>query len=149
MNVLNQLRIEGERHSGILTYEDQILLIHRIKNNFEYYVLPGGHREQGEIGTQTVIREITEETGITVRKAELIYKQQVQNDNLSPHTDYIYLCSDYNFQQPVIIGEEKDRNSSQNFYEPIWMKIPELTNLNILPLHLKRYLLTKFTSNKI
>jgi ADP-ribose pyrophosphatase YjhB (NUDIX family) len=50
--------------------EDQLLLIRRTDNNL--YSVPGGGQEIGETLAQTVVREVREETGVTVRVVELI-----------------------------------------------------------------------------
>ena len=52
---------------GILIENSKILLIHRIKDNQEYYVVPGGGIEDGENYIKTVIRELKEEVGINVQ----------------------------------------------------------------------------------
>jgi mutator protein MutT len=48
----------------------QLLLIRRTDNDL--YSIPGGGQEIGETLAQTVVREVEEETGITVRVIELI-----------------------------------------------------------------------------
>ena len=45
---------------------DRILLQNRSKNDWHGYTLPGGHVEPGESFVDAVIREIKEETGLTV-----------------------------------------------------------------------------------
>ncbi len=65
------LRISGERHAGIVIKDKQLLLIHRIREGYEYYVFPGGHRRNGEQRNDTVIHEVYEETGITVNHPRL------------------------------------------------------------------------------
>ena len=45
---------------------DKILLQNRVKNDWQGYTLPGGHVEPGESFVDAVIREIKEETGLTV-----------------------------------------------------------------------------------
>lgn len=39
----------NKRVSAIIIKNNQILLIHRIKNDIEYFVLPGGAVEVGEL----------------------------------------------------------------------------------------------------
>jgi ADP-ribose pyrophosphatase YjhB (NUDIX family) len=48
----------------------QLLLIRRTDNDL--YSIPGGGQEIGETLAQTVVREVEEETGITVRVIELV-----------------------------------------------------------------------------
>lgn len=45
---------------------DRILLQNRVKKDWHGYALPGGHVEPGESVVDAVIREMTEETGLTV-----------------------------------------------------------------------------------
>ena len=50
---------------------DRILLQNRIKRDWQGYTLPGGHVEPGESVVDAVIREMKEETGLTVRDPRL------------------------------------------------------------------------------
>ena len=46
--------------------EDMILLQNRVKKDWKGYTLPGGHIEPGESFVDGVIREMKEETGLTI-----------------------------------------------------------------------------------
>lgn len=50
---------------------DQILLQNRVKEDWNGYALPGGHVEPGESIVAAVIREMQEETGLTVLNPRL------------------------------------------------------------------------------
>ncbi len=50
---------------------EEILLQNRIKKDWRGYALPGGHVEPGESIVQSVIREMKEETGLTVENPKL------------------------------------------------------------------------------
>ncbi len=50
---------------------DRILLQKRVKNDWQGYALPGGHVEPGESFVDAVIREVKEETGLTVSRPRL------------------------------------------------------------------------------
>ncbi len=50
---------------------DQILLQDRQKTDWRGYALPGGHVEPGESIVEAVIREVREETGLTVSAPKL------------------------------------------------------------------------------
>ena len=45
---------------------DEILLQNRVKTDWRGYCFPGGHIEPGESVVDSVIREIKEETGLTI-----------------------------------------------------------------------------------
>ena len=57
------------RTCGIIKQEDKFLIM-RV-NKTSYYHIPGGHIEIGEDSKQAVIREIKEEIGCNVKKANL------------------------------------------------------------------------------
>lgn len=50
---------------------DQILLQNRVKADWAGYALPGGHVEPGESIVDSVIREMKEETGLTITAPKL------------------------------------------------------------------------------
>lgn len=55
----------------LLTDGDRILLQNRVKREWHGYALPGGHVEPGESFMDAVIREMQEETGLTVKEPRL------------------------------------------------------------------------------
>lgn len=67
----------GKRESVELTVlclvhrEDMLLLQNRVKSDWQGYAIPGGHVEPGESIVDAVIREMREETGLTVRNPRL------------------------------------------------------------------------------
>lgn len=51
--------------------DDRILLQNRVKADWQGYTLPGGHIEPGESVVDAVIREMREETGLTIESPKL------------------------------------------------------------------------------
>ena len=51
---------------------DKILLQNRTKKDWRGYALPGGHVESGESFVGAVIREMQEETGLTILDPRLV-----------------------------------------------------------------------------
>lgn len=55
-----------------LIYKGNLLLLqNRIKEDWKGYTFPGGHVEKGESIVDSVIREMKEETGLTIRNPKL------------------------------------------------------------------------------
>ncbi len=60
-------RIPVELTNMCMVYDgDRILLQHETKPDWPGFAFPGGHVEAGESLTESVIREIREETGLTI-----------------------------------------------------------------------------------
>lgn len=55
----------------LLRRGNQILLQNRVKKDWRGYALPGGHVEPGESIVEAVVREMREETGLTVKAPRL------------------------------------------------------------------------------
>ena len=55
---------------------DQVLLQNRVKKDWRGYALPGGHVEPGESFVDAVIREMKEETGLTILDPRLVGVKQ-------------------------------------------------------------------------
>ena len=55
----------------LLSRGDEILLQNRVKTDWRGYCFPGGHVEPGESVVSSVIREMKEETGLTVHAPKL------------------------------------------------------------------------------
>ena len=60
---------------------DRILLQNRVKKDWRGYTLPGGHVEPGESFVDAVIREMREETGLTVVEPRLAGVKQFPTEN--------------------------------------------------------------------
>ncbi len=66
---------------------DRILLQNRRKEDWKGYVFPGGHVEEGESFMDAVIREMKEETGLTIQKPKLCGIKQFPGE----HGRYVVL----------------------------------------------------------
>lgn len=125
-------RLSGERHAGLVIRRGKILMIHRIKNGLEYYVFPGGHRRTGETGKETVEREIKEETGVEVNNIRKAFSHTTDKAE-----ETYYYCDWVSGETPRIQGEENVRNSKENFYEPMWVDLAKVGQINTLPEYAK------------
>ena len=73
---------EHMRAAAIILDRNRILLMHRIKEGKEYYVLPGGTIEKGESPEETVIREIKEETNLDAKIERKLGSVTQEEDSL-------------------------------------------------------------------
>ena len=65
----------------LLHKDDAYLLQDRIKKDWQGYTLPGGHIEPGESIVDAVIREMKEETGLTILNPRLCGVKQFPIEN--------------------------------------------------------------------
>lgn len=59
------------RAQAILFRDGRLLCARHARRGAEYWVLPGGHVEAGETVWEALVREVAEETGLTVRDGRL------------------------------------------------------------------------------
>ena len=74
------------RVGGITFIENKLLLITHIKNNREYYVIPGGRVEVGEKAEQTLIREFKEELNLKIEVSEFLFYNESIPPDYPTHT---------------------------------------------------------------
>jgi 8-oxo-dGTP diphosphatase len=132
------IRINNQRHAGIVIKDAKILLMHRIYNGKEYYVIPGGHIQKGEDPKVAVLREIEEETSIIAKNPELVFEFRNYKKGTNGNFDFYYTC-EYVSGEPTLGGEEKMKNNPENFYEPMWVEVSKVKELNILPRFAKEW----------
>ena len=111
-----------DRASGILIENGKLLLIHRIKNNDEYYVIPGGGIEEGEDIYEATKRELYEEVGINIcllnNKPLIILKEKER-------IQYFMLIK----RASGIIGTGNGPEYTNNNYKFNGTYMPEMVNI--------------------
>ena len=108
---------------------DAILLIHRLKNGRDYWVIPGGGAKGNETPVETAIREINEELSIQLKPAALnqLFEYKSQEDEHFFYAEISFIAA------PEISGEEKERSNNANVYQPDWVAVKDLTQINLMP----------------
>lgn len=88
--------------------EDMILLQNRVKKDWKGFTLPGGHVEPGESIVEAVVREMKEETGLTVKHPQLCgVKQFPITDNGQGEGRYlVFLFRTNQFEGQLVSSEE-------------------------------------------
>lgn len=61
--------------------DDKYLLQDRVKKDWKGYTLPGGHIEKGESIVEAVVREMKEETGLTIHNPKLCGVKQFPTED--------------------------------------------------------------------
>ena len=112
-----------------------VLLMHRINNEKEYYVFPGGGVENGETVEQAVLREVQEETSLEVKIERLLY-HHIYDDNSE---QFFYLCHYVSGEPKLGDGNEARamKESDADFYNPVWREIKSLPQLLLYPLEIR------------
>lgn len=130
---------------GILYRQGKLLVIKKTGGPYIYrFDLPGGSQEFGERLEDTLIREIKEETNLTVKEFQqlgvvnFLYPWSYKNTNMTNHIATFYEIDSF-------VGrnlEQVDQFSGQDSAGSIWLPLNELTeeNASLLVLKAKEYI---------
>lgn len=83
----------------------------------EYNAIPGGGQENGETLEQNVTRELKEEMNVNIEILGYLGK----TDD-SERQEHYFACAIKN-GTPHLGGEELEKQSSENYYEPMWISL--------------------------
>ncbi|MBQ3494674.1 MAG: NUDIX domain-containing protein [Clostridia bacterium] len=112
---------------AIIIENQKVLLMFRRKIDGdevkEYYVVPGGGQDEGETLEQTVKRELNEELGVEIEIVNFVGEETFKQSN-----SHYFLCK-ITKGTPALGGEELDRMTQENFYQPQWVEIEKLDDL--------------------
>ncbi|MBQ9790521.1 MAG: NUDIX domain-containing protein [Clostridia bacterium] len=106
---------------AIIVEDGKLLAMFRrkIKNGEvkEYFAIPGGGLESGETLEQNVVRELKEEMNVDIKI--LGYLGSRNNEEHYFHAEIVS-------GEVKLSGEELDRMTPENYYEPMWLDVAEL-----------------------
>lgn len=126
---------------GILIQDDQLLVIHRIKGDREYYVIPGGGVEDHETLIQALKRELLEEVGIQV---DVLNEQPVYTYHDQDSIQYFYVVSYVSGEYGTGSGLEFKEQVNTNQYLLEFISFKDIKNICLVPEFLKEKLVKDF-----
>lgn len=91
----------------------------------EYYVIPGGGIEGNETPQETVVRELKEELNVDIKVLNYLGENERENGK-----DIYYKCEIIS-GTPHLGGEELERMTESNYYEPKYIKLCNLNEIDI------------------
>lgn len=130
----------GRRPSvrGIIFCNGKIALVHSLK--YDYYKLPGGGIKNGENHSQTLYREVLEETGIQIHSGsikeygQIIRKEKGLYDDLFIQENFYYLA------RPLKIIEQKlDDYEAEEGFTLEWVSLEHAIDVNENHNHGEKY----------
>lgn len=96
---------------GIIARDGKIAMIHSLK--YDYYKFPGGGADEGEDHIETLVREVREESGLTVIPSSVREYGQVHrvqkgfDSDMFVQDNYYYLCEVESEVQPQQLEENE------------------------------------------
>ena len=125
----------------IINENKDVLLIHRLKYDQEYYVLPGGTIEEGESPEEAAVREIKEETNLNVELKSLLWEIE---EDVNGELRYGYFFQAKNFEGELKLGgPEAEIDSEKNKYILEWVSLEKLKGIKFYPQKLKDEIILK------
>jgi ADP-ribose pyrophosphatase YjhB (NUDIX family) len=112
----------------VLDNDDRVLMIRRTDSGL--YAIPGGAQEVGETISQTVVREVQEETGIDVEPSELIGVYSDPEHVIAFTNGEVRQEFSICFRAQPAGGQLRTSSESS---EVLWIERSELDGLNIHP----------------
>lgn len=100
--------------------EDAYLLQDRVKEDWKGYALPGGHIENGESIVHAVVREMKEETGLTILNPKLCGVKQFPIED-GRYIVFLFKADKY-----------KGKLTSSSEGNMHWVRREELSNVNLV-----------------
>lgn len=118
-------RVEQAVFTNMCMVEDgkgNVLMQDRADKHWPGLVYPGGHVEPGESFVQSVIREVREETGITVRNPKLCGVKQFQTEEGARYVVFLFKANEFE-------GELQSSDEG----EACWIPKSDLPNRRTVP----------------
>jgi 8-oxo-dGTP diphosphatase len=113
--------------AGCVIKDNKVLLIHRT-SSFDVWEFPGGGIEFGESPEEAAVREVKEETNLTVKSKGLLAIKSYLSPQGKHYIGFLYVCD-------VLDGEVKIGDDDHSEYQ--WFSFNEIKNISNLSLGVK------------
>ena len=99
---------------------NRVFLQNRVKNDWKGYTLPGGHVEAGESFVDAVVREMKEETGLSIKNPRIVGIKHFPMEN---GRYIVLLFKATEFEGTVVSSEEGEME---------WISLDDLSAINVV-----------------
>lgn len=130
------------RTCGIIKQKDKFLVM-RV-NKTSYYHIPGGHIEFGEDSMQAIIREIKEEIGCDVEKADLFAIQEnfwTRNNKKCQGIEFYYIIKPKHELEMKDYQRVENDKGEEKLLDFKWVTKEELKDIDLRPSNIKDMLI--------
>ncbi len=135
MNELKNKRCIRNSAKALIIKDEKMLAIKIKDSDDEWYILPGGGQDTGELLSDTVCREVAEEVGLEVECKDLLFIVEGVTGERFHRVDLVFLCE--------YIKEIKDTHlyTDTNQVGIEWLDIATLNTSKIYPSKLRRQIM--------
>ena len=118
---------------GALILDNAILMVQHVEPTHTYWTLPGGGLEAGETPAEAAVREVREETGLSVRSVRLLWEGVYGHGNrVSPEYCFLVaIAANGEGEARAVLGldpEESNLSAGQRLLQGVaWVPSGKLT----------------------
>lgn len=117
------------RVTGLALKDGKVLLIHRFRNESDFWVFPGGSVEDNDDPDQTIRRLMQVTTGLRLTSCLRLFDEYDEH----AFTWYYYAC-DLEAGEPLLGGPDAETQTPTNRFVFEWVDPGKITDLNVYPL---------------
>lgn len=132
---------------AIILHDNKLLLMRRNKQGSDYYTLVGGKANHDETIEQALIREVKEETGLTITDHQLVFTEK----HPAPYNDqYIFLCQANSYESAAIAIDSEEALLNRigiNIHALTWVDKKQFDKLPFFTMPLQQAISTALKNN--
>lgn len=129
--MMDERRVRSSAKALVL-HEGRLLAIRISDGGEEFYIMPGGGQQAGELLPEAVAREVAEETGLRVSVGDVAFVIEGAQGESSHRVDLVFRCE--------LAGEapETVRHADANQTGYAWLEVATLNRAPLYPSRLRR-----------